>query len=285
MLGLIRTELRRALSCRTFLAAEVLGIVAAVVAAAWSAGDYWSVVDRVSQYSQGTHPSQFANGVFTYWMPMTVMQSVPNIYFFVAPLLVGLSYAWSWRADIDGGYAQQLMIRSERARVYWAKALATFVAGAAVVTAPLVINLLLLVCLVPAYMPDITTVIYTGIWEKVFLSEVFYTFPVLYILLRLVLDALLGGLWATTVLACSLLIRNRVAIIVLPYMALVIIKYVSERIYVLAGVQLSSLTILDQLKARGDAFYYSGWALLAGIVTMAAVSVVIPLVLRRGDAL
>lgn len=285
MLRLMRVELTRALRCRTFLMAISLGVIIAVAAAAWSSWDYWEIMGRESRYYQDVYASQFALSAFTFWMPMTVTQSIPNLFFFLAPLLAGLSYAWTWRADVSGGYAQQLMIRSTSACVYRAKAFATFVSGALVVTVPLMMNMAILLCLVPAYNPDITEVIYTGIWEKVFLSELFYTSPSLYVLVRVCLDALLGGLWATTVLACSLFIRNRVAIIMLPYLVLVIIKYVSERIYVLAGTRLSSLTILDQLKARGDAFYYSGWAVLAGVIFMMTISIVIPLMTRRGDGL
>ena len=270
---------------RTFALSLSVGTAIALAAAIASVWGYWDVSEREAQYLATSYANQFAQGAFTLWMPMCVSQSLPNLFFFIAPLLISLAYAWSWRSDLDSGYAQSVMVRSARTRVYWAKAVATFLSGALVVALPLLVNLAVVLCLVPAYVPDIIDVVYTGLWEKVFLSEVLYRWPALYVALRLLIDAVLAGLWATTVLALSIFVRNRVAIVALPYVALVVIKYVSERVYVLAGVRLSSLTILDQLKARGDAFYYDGAAVLAGALVMVAVALLVPIATRGRDVL
>ena len=282
--ALIRMELGRALRGRMFVTALVIGGVIGIVAAAGSAWGWWASMES-AQDPTSSFTNQFAQGAWTLWMPLSVMRSVPNLFFLLAPLLVALAYAWSWRSDVMGGYVASVSVRTTRERFYAAKAFAAFVSGSLVVVVPLLVNLALTLCLVPAYAPDITDVVYTGLWEKVFLSSLLYSCPQGYVVARFLIDALLAGLWATTVLALSLPMRNRVAIMALPFIALLVVKYVSERIYVLAGVRLSSLTILDQLKARGDSFYYEGWALAVDVLVMLAISVVVPMLMRRRDVL
>ncbi len=285
MSPLLKLELGRAFGNRLFLLCLVLGVGIAVVAAVESTVTYYADFNQVMPYLETSFMSQFAQGAFTLWMPTAVMRSVPNLLFFIAPLLAALAYSWSWRSDIKSGYAASLLMRTSRSQWNRAKAVAAFLAGGSVVSLPLLVNLAIILCCVPAYTPDITDVVYTGLWRKVFLSEVLYKCPAAYVALRLCLDFLLAGLWATTVLSLSRFMRNRVAIVALPYLGLVVVKYVSEALYVMTGVQFGALTILDHLKARGDQFYYDWPPLLIGIATMVAISVAIPLLTRERDVL
>ena len=263
----------------------VLGVGIAVAAAVDSIVGYRDFTDEGLPYLETSYRSQFAKSAFTQWMPMSVLRSVPNLFFFAAPLLVALAYSWSWRSDLTGGYAAQLLTRAPRGRVYAAKAIAAFAAGAAVVGVPLLVNLAVVLCFVPAFTPSIVDVVYTGLWVRVFLSGLLYTQPVLYVIVRLALDMLLAGLWATAVLAFSCLARNRVAIVALPYIAAIVVKFVSENLYALLGRDWGSLTVLDQLKARGDQYYYGWGPVLLDMAVLLAFSVVVPLLARRRDVL
>ena len=86
-------------------------------------------------------------------------------------------------------------------------------------------------------------------------------------------------------MAFSLLVRNRVAIVALPYVALLAFKYVSESLCVIAGSRWGGFTILDQLRARGDQFYYTGWSVLADMLVLALIALVVPLLMRKRDVL
>lgn len=283
--ALVRLELRRAFSGRLFVVCLVLGVGLAIAAAAESIVSYVSYMQEGLPYLDASYRSQFAKSAFTQWLPMSVLRSVPNLFFFAAPLFIALAYSWSWRSDLVGGYAAGLLVRASRGEVYRAKALAVFAASAAVVGVPLLVNLAVVLCFVPAFTPNIVDVVYTGLWVRVFLSELLYTQPVLYVLVRLVLDVLLAGLWGAAVLGVSCLVRNRVAIVALPYIALIVVKSVSEAIYALLGHDWGALTILDHLKARGDQYYYGWGPVLLDAAVLLAVSVVIPALTRRRDVL
>ena len=284
MRALLRLELRRALGNRLFAVSLSVGLVFALAAAVSSIGRYELFAATQSTYTD-RFVNQFSQGAYVLWMPMSVLESLPNLFFFVAVLLVGLAYSWSFRADVRSGYAQSVMARTTRARFYGAKACAAFVAGGTVVVVPLLVNFLIIACFVPLGTPDVVDVMVTAVWHRVFLSDVFYYSPPVYIALRCALDFCLAGAWATVVLAVSLLARNLVGIVVGPYVALLVVKYVSETLYMLSGVDWGSLTVLDHLKSRGDTFYYSGWNVLAFGLLMVSVAVAVPLLSKRRDVL
>lgn len=278
-------EMRRALGNRLTIVCLAIGLGLAIVAVAEGIGDFRSYFSAGQTYVDDSYTGQYARGAFTEWMPMAVMRSAPNLFFFLAPLLVALAYSWSRSSDIQGGYAAQMLVRTARPQWELAKLAAVFVAGGCVVALPLLVNLVVVLCFVPAYTPDIVDVVYTGLWVKVFLSGLLYQCPVAYAAARILLDFVLAGLWATTVLSLSRFIRGRVAIVALPYVCLVLVKLISDNLYALVGVRWGALTILDQLKARGDQFYYGWDALLAGIFAMLVVSLVISVLGRRRDIL
>ena len=283
--ALLRVELIRAFGSKTFMVSLAIGTAISILAAATEITGFWQLFSRTAPNLDHVYESQFANGAYTLWLPMSVSESLPNLFFFIAPLTISFAYAWSFRSDIQTGYGQSIIGRADRMHYYLAKSVAAFLSGGLVITIPLLINFLILICAVPCYQPDVSDVVYTGIWTKVFLSRVFYNCPLGYVMIKIVMDFLLAGLWSTAVLAMSIFIQSRVAIVALPYIVLNIIKYVSERVYMLTGVRWDSLTLLDHLKARGDAFYYSGWAVLADVALLLAISLVIPAITKRRDVL
>ena len=101
---------------------------------------------------------------------------------------------------------------------------------------------------------------------------------------------MLCGLWGAMVLGFSTLSTNRIALICVPYIALLLIKHVGENIYVamrLRGYEHfgMSITLFDQLKSSGDSFYCYWWATFACGLLMLTLSLVIPYLRRRADIL
>lgn len=291
MSAIFKLELRRAFTTRFYFCSVAVAVVLGIVAAV---GPIQNCLETnrlylTEEYLAYHHVYQFAfTSAWAQWLPMRGTDAVPNLFFFTAPLLIASAYSWSFRSDQAGGYAQVLMVNTTRFRYYAAKACASFIAGGSVVAVSLVANFLVVACFIPLQSPDILYRLYTGISTSMFLSQLFFTNPALYFLARLVLDFVLGGLWATAVLAFSLLVRNRVAVVALPYIFLIAVKYVSENIYTLLNDPDSwvwNLTIIDHLKAMGDGFTYNGWALACDAAILFAFSVVVPLAMRRRDAL
>jgi hypothetical protein len=288
MSGVLRVELYRALTGKTFVVAVAIGCVLALAAAVHPISLYYTVVSQylTDEYLAYHYVYQFAyTSAWTEWLPLRATDSLPNLFFFTAPLLITFAYSWSFRSDQLSGYGQGIMVRSTRFAQYTAKALATFVAGGLTISVPLLVNFVAIACFVPLQSPDILFDIYTGVSTNMAFSALFFNHPLLYVVLRLGIDFVLAGLWASAVLALSLCMKNRVAIVALPYIALIVIKYVSESLYELFAFSGYNLTVIDHLRAFGDGKTYNEWALLGDAVVLVLVAVVLPLAARKRDAL
>ncbi len=280
-------ECRRAFGGRPFLVCLAIGSVLAVTIAVIEGISARDSMLQAMEYADKSWVAAFSHGAYALWLPMSIMRPLPGPYFLLAPLLAATAYAWSMRSDLDGGYAASILVRTNPSCYYCAKACATFLSGGTVIAVPLALNLTALLCLVPAYQPSVLDVVYTGIWTRVFDSSLYYTHPAAYAVKRLAIDFLLGGLWSTATLGASLLFRSKVTALVAPLLAAITLQSVWTTLRSLLGTASlwSSITILDHLKARGDALYYDGWAVLADVAALLAVSALVPLVKRRRDVL
>lgn len=286
---LFKLELGRALHCRTFLMSIAVGSLLASIAAVECIWRYRYSHEWGDPYLETSFLNQFAFNAFTQWLPNAVMQATPALFFFMAPLLVGLAYGWSWRSDVADGYASAVLVRARRVDWEHAKACAAFVSGGMVVSVPLLVNFLFVFCTVPAQTPSIVDMLWNGILDEEFLSELFYSNPWGYVAFRFVFDFVLAGLWATSVLALSRLIHNSVAIVALPYIGMLVVKYVSQSIAELVhqgtGFLFGTVTLIDLLRARGDYTYYSWIGVGFCLLTTLLLSLVIPRAFRRHDVL
>ena len=92
------------------------------------------------------------------------------------------------------------------------------------------------------------------------------------------------------VLGFSTLTTNRIALVCLPYIALLLVKHVGESFYVMMrqrGYERfgSSITLFDQLKSTGDSFFCYWWVTLICALIMLGLSLGIPYLRRRMDIL
>lgn len=290
-MGLFKNELRRALRGPWFWGAMILLLVLAVMAAANQISMYvtgWEWIIR--EFGDESYYYHTVYSCFNMWMPVHDVSDAASLLFTLLPLLVLMGYAWSLAADIHSGYVAQLATRVPRRSLYMARYGAAFISAGLLVAVPLAINFIILACFFPAYTPSVVDSLYIGMSQYDIFSQVFYTLPGLYVVLRLALNFVLCGLWAVMVLAFSTLTTNRIALVCVPYIVLLLVKHVGENIYV--AMRLNgydhfgmSITLFDQLKATPDNFYCYWWATLACALLMLAVSVAVPYLRRRADIL
>lgn len=280
---MIRNELYRAIKSRSFLISAFLGISVAIIAA------ITNIIRFDSTFSNGIHQidglfiNQFANSAYTLWIPMGIALALPNLFFFTMPILIGFAHSCSYRKDIESGYCNYIIAISSRKAFYYTKLIVCFIIGGLLITIPMLLNMLLIISFVPFYTPDITDVVYTGIWTDTFLSEVFYKTPAMYMVLRYVINFLLSGLWSVCILSFSLISKNTINIVIVPYLYLFLIKMLGDRIALVCSYRFGAITLLDQLKVRGDNFYYSGAELLMNASIMLLFSITISHIMMKKD--
>ena len=242
------------------------------------------------QYGSKNYYFHTATSCFNMWLPMHDISDAASLFLTLLPLLIVMAYSWSLASDVRSGYIAQLTTRVSRTHFFAARYSAVFISAGLLATVPLLGNLLALACFLPAYTPSIVDAMYIGMIEVDIFSAVFYNVPLLYVVLRLSLNFVLCGLWAVMVLGFSTLTTNRIALVCVPYIALLLVKHVGENIYVmmrLNGYERfgMSITLFDQLKGAPDNFNCYWWATLICALLLLAVSVGIPYLRRKADIL
>ena len=102
-------------------------------------------------------------------------------------------------------------------------------------------------------------------------------------------DFVLSGLWATAVIGLSRFFRNRVAVVALPYIGMLVVKYISQSVAALVhqgtGFLFGTVTLIDLLRVRGDYTYYTWVGIVFFLAIVLALSILIPRAARRRDVL
>lgn len=171
-----------------------------------------------------------------------------------------------------------------------ARYLATFLAGGTLIAVPLACNFILCACFIPSYAPDVFDRMHIPMRTSELFGDLFYSTPVLCVILRTGADFILCGARSAVVLGLSCIVRNRIALIAAPYIFLLLTKHVGQQVYIAlrnSGFEHFgyNIALFDQLRGAPDAFFCPG--LVAGIclAVMIAVSVVLPMLTSQQDIL
>lgn len=195
-----------------------------------------------------SHRSAWAN-----WMVVNAQGgAIPTVFFTIIPLLASVPYVWSFHSDRMSGYASQVISRSSRVSYLRAKMIAAFCSSALVAGAGLLANILVLLAALPANVPFYEDSIIIGVFTEDPFSSFFYNVPFAYMLLYTIIDMMLMGCWAMCALGLSAIFKNRVSVMVVPYLLLYGWHVFNTRIISFSNMLLPSLNIIDDL----DAFHY-----------------------------
>jgi len=281
--SLVRCEIRKAFCNRWFFIALAAGCMLAAISAISNAlVDYEANLVGI-EYLDSKWLDFSSSSCFKYWIVIDFIQPTTGLFFLLLPLLAVLPYAWSYLEERKSGYVGSVVVHTARIKYFFAKYIAVFLSGALAVAIPIVLNFLICACFMPARMPDVFAVIYFGIFEENLWSEVFYTNPFLYVALFTLLNFAFSGLWAVTVFALSGLLRNRVALTILPYLAWVFVDFVSDT--VLQDVVDVELTPFGFLRGIGADHPADGGVIAVILAIMLIVSVIGTYVNSRRDIL
>lgn len=239
---LFKTECKKALGNRFFVIALCSGILFNLMSALYNIEAYSDSQGQLQEL--GGNPMTQAFGLYNYWIGGDGSTLGFTLFFTLFPLLAVFPYAWSQCAERNAGYTKMAIIRGGKRSYFLAKYAAVFLSGILVILIPLLFNLLLTACFVPAVKPSVIYSIYYGISHATMWSELFYTHPLLYVLLYLLLDGIFGGLFAVFGMAFSILLKNRLTVIILPYLCILCLHYSRTLLYYRVYTEISPLNFL-----------------------------------------
>lgn len=182
---------------------------------------------------------------FCQWLPVK-QSSISEVFFLTMPLLATIPYSRSLFLENKAGYCNQIYIRIPRKMYLGTKLFVSFCTGALIGIIPLVLNMIILACFLPAYLPEIYEVLYIGINSENYFSFLFYTYPILYVTAYTLLSGLIYGVWATFIQSLALVATNQIVLVAFPFVSMYLLNFIARRVYLfMGGIKGMGLSILN----------------------------------------
>lgn len=246
-----KMECRKALGNRFFVIALCTGIFFCIISALYDIESYFQAQYDLKQL--GGNPMIQAFGLFNRWIGGEGSSLGYTLFFTLFPLLAIFPYGWSQCVEKKSGYTKMVVIRGGKQKYYLAKYLAAFLSGMLVIFIPLVINLSITACFVPAVKPSVIYQNYYGVFHATMWSGLFYEHPLVYVFLYLLLDCIFAGLFAVCGMAFSMLLKNRIAVVILPYLGVLCLHYGRTLLYYRVYMEISPLNFLHASSIQNPA--------------------------------
>lgn len=239
---LLKMELKKAFKNCFFLTAFCVGMLFSILSAVYNIQRY---DDTQRMYlMMGGNPMVQASTLYNHWIGGEGVSLGSTLFFTLLPMLAAFPYGWSWCVERKSGYVRMAVIRGGKKNYVLAKACAVFLSGGLTVLIPLAVNFAAVTCFVPAVLPSVTYMPYYGVYHGTMWSGLFYTHPLIYVLLYLALDFVFAGLLAVAAMSVSVYVKNRVAVMILPYLAVLCLHQVRWMLYQILYSEVSPLYFL-----------------------------------------
>ena len=220
---MLKTELYKAFHNNYFRISLLFGCSCALFSGAFKIRNYAKLKADMEIIS-GNPMWQMAS-LYNYWIGGESGTLGYACFFFLLPLLAVLPYGWSYCEESRKNYLKLPVIYGGRRQYFLAKYIAAFLAGGTAIIIPMIANLLMIACVVPAYLPTMEYGLYYPVSHGSLWSELFYTRPTVFVICYLLLDFVFAGLFAALAYAISIFIHNKIAVILLPFILTLILHH------------------------------------------------------------
>lgn len=182
--------------------------------------------------------------------PFSVFNNL--FYYILFPLYAAVPYASYAKKEKELGYSKCLLVKVGRKKYLVSKYIACFLSGGITVSIPSVLSLMVALSWLPAIPLNIAAA-QTGVNNFSLWSYYFFNKPVLYAIMYICLDFVVGGLLACVSLSLTNLVRSRFVLLIMPMIAnsfvvnfLNYIKYPFSRLlYIVPYVYVNPTCLLD----------------------------------------
>lgn len=201
---------------------------------------------QVQAYLGQTRESSFGN-----WIVVSANAPLSaSVFFYALPLLAMLAGSWSCLSERLSGYEAQICTRVSRNAYVNVKMLSAFLSAFAVTAIPLLVNFLIVSMLFPAYLPRVDESTYVGLYLHSYFSGLFYSRPLLYVLVYTLFDAVTLGALSMAVTGLSVVFRSRIKAMVVPYLIMVAWHFVNDWIFSVLSCVGFNCNILNSIRSE-----------------------------------
>lgn len=226
---IMKVELKRAFQSKGFYLSLIIGIVFSILQLKEDGFFYPFEETYFGPWS-----------LYDYWI-MFKAGSFRNSMLMLMPLLTAICYSSSFLEDRKSGFSKSIYTRINRKEYIRAKYIANFLASFVVIVIPLIIYLLFLLMTIPNIKPDVSIYNQT-IRQYGMLHNLYYSQPILYILMATCIYGIFGGIYSSVSLVVSLKIKNIFVVLSTPFLFAFILDMI---MHILKTYDLSPINYLS----------------------------------------
>lgn len=250
MQNLLKIELKKAFQNKVFLLMLGVGVLIAMLSVIQNLPKYYELLQNNAYAAQKgiqANPTLPLYTPYSNWIGNDFAYSMTPLFYTLFPLLACLAYGWSYFGERKSGYVMNVAVRTgKKSQYFLAKYIAVFLSGGVVVALPMLLNFLVISCFIPAYQPDLFYEMYYTVSAH-FLRDWFYAVPLLFVSVILALNFLFGGLLAACSMAITFFVKNKFAVVLLPFMALFAVQYLQDNVWIfLSGDSISPMELVRE---------------------------------------
>lgn len=208
-----RIELKRAFGSKGFYFGVAAGLLLAITHFFMYAVPQMSQMDVILNMNK---PYLMIYSCYQMWIGADAYNLQSFLLASLLPVLAALPYGASYFEDVKGGYIKNVYIRSKRRDYLTAKYAAAFLSGGVVASFPLVVSFLLSSAAFPMLVPQQSTLAFP-IGQSSMMGELFYTHPLCYVVIYIMIDFIYGGLFAVLALVFSFFTEHRYIVVTFPF--------------------------------------------------------------------
>ena len=242
MKALVRIELKKAIKSKFFLLGLALMLLFSVLSGIYMIENRATynpeVINEHILQADGTYknnPDLPLFGFYNSWVGGEALSLFQTLFYNLLPIGAAIPYAWSYHTERKSGYLKSIASRTDKKKYFVAKAIAVFTSGVLVVLIPILVNIIMVSAFVPFVEPFAGYTFYNYHYVGEMWIEYYFTNPMLYVALYVLLDTLYGGLYALLSFAVAFYIKNILAVLFMPYLFVAVLGYL-ENIIITNGV-------------------------------------------------
>lgn len=152
---------------------------------------------------------------------------IRNIIILLMPFITSLAYADSYLEDKKKEVTNFIYTRVSKNRYLLSKYSANFVIGGLTIFIPLVINFIILIMFLPSIEPH-PIIGYSIVPYDYLFANIYYSHPIIYILLWMFIYFLYGGAFSSISLGVSTVVKNKIGVLSSSFIILTIISIIIE---------------------------------------------------------
>lgn len=232
MKKILQVEFSKLIHSKRYIITILISVALAIISSIYSIHDeycmradlekYWLMPDGI--YKED--PFFCISTLYNTWIGGESGAWSTHLFFYLLPAFSAVSCGLIIYDDMKSGYVKYLLPKYGRYGYLFSKYIVGFVSAGVAILIPLLINLLIVACFIPARSPDSVWSEYYSITKTYMWSYLYYTKPLIYVFLYLLIDFVYAGLFSCLTLGLSLFIRKLPVLLCGPFFSFLGLQYV-----------------------------------------------------------